>query len=1051
MKTRAEEAFEIALRRIEECRRNGKTRLDLSNIGLTQLPVEIGQLAQLTSLLLSNNQLTALPREIGQLVQLTELHLFNNQLTALSREIGQLVRLKSLHLSNNQLTTLPGGFGQLVQLRWLGLAYNQLTALPVEFGQLVQLTELDIAFNQLTALPVEFGQLVQLKFLGFSGNQLTALPVEFGQLVQLTSLYLAYNQLTALPVEFGQLVRLKSLHLSNNQLITLPGEFGQTRNLVELDLQHNRLSSLPLSLGLCRNLRKLRVGGNPLPSEFMKLSGGKNGVGTKLIKFLRAQVAAKSTGQAGMEKQFDEAKLLLVGPGDVGKTWLLKALQGHVPRKTESTKGIEIAREPLDLPHPTGARRKLHLTCWDFGGQEHYQITHQIFFSPKAIYLLVWKPREGFDPEMETRLERIQLSAGRTAKVLIVSTHADGNVPARLGQEALRERFGDLIGGFYSIDSLKGPKGTGIAALKMEIAKAAAQLEDMDLVYPANWHDACQAIRQINDPATSFKKLAEVCDKHGLDEDTADTLARLLEVQGHAVYFPDAAADEDAGALAGDNVVVLNPEWLAKAVVFVVEDKLTNDEQGILKHDRLKEIWKKDTQRDCPGYQVTHHRFLLWLMWKFDIAYKQNEFTSLVPELIARNRPDKLRWKPDTPSQTPEVRAVCVFASGQSGKDISPPKGLMPALTAAVHPLRSARDPGDADQLDRNWNNGFFLHTQSRGDAFVELIDRELRLVVRDEYPALLLQQVLNTLDELTPVRWPQVRLELSIPCPGKKDGKPCPGIHDKLWLEKQRGKLVSCQKCRRDDFEASHLLEGFDPKMEEMMTRLQEIKGELAQLQQGQRGLLAAAYSIFQALDPANDERKRGPNLFTILPEKAGWLKGMAHDHVRLTCWCEHPDGPHPGMPIGSDQSPDYVLKIPKDWLVRAAPYITWTVSLLKAFVPLIGDATAQTAAAFSGLDLKDAVQLMKDSASALPSGKLEIGDTRDFELEAGHQMRDSYKLSNRPELLALQHIHDMLEEQVKKKDRWGNLRAVRSKSGDILWLCPEHAAIQEPPPPQI
>jgi hypothetical protein len=171
----------------------------------------------------------------------------------------------------------------------------------------------------------------------------------------------------------------------------------------------------------------------------------------------------------------------------------------------------------------------MHLTCWDFGGQEHFQVTHQIFFSAKAVYLLVWKPRESFDPEMEARLERIQLSAGNSAKVLIVSTHADGIVPAVIGKDALRQRFGDMIWGFYEVDSAKGSIGTGIAALRQEIANAVAQLEGMDLRYPASWHAAQRAIRQITEPAVPFQQIKRVCEPHGLDADTADTLAQLLE------------------------------------------------------------------------------------------------------------------------------------------------------------------------------------------------------------------------------------------------------------------------------------------------------------------------------------------------------------------------------------------------------------------------------------------------------------------------------------------------------------------------------------------
>jgi hypothetical protein len=66
-------AYDEALKRIEACRRKGtqRTFLDLSTLGLTQVPPEIGQLTALTQLALHNNQLTSLPPEIGQLTALT--------------------------------------------------------------------------------------------------------------------------------------------------------------------------------------------------------------------------------------------------------------------------------------------------------------------------------------------------------------------------------------------------------------------------------------------------------------------------------------------------------------------------------------------------------------------------------------------------------------------------------------------------------------------------------------------------------------------------------------------------------------------------------------------------------------------------------------------------------------------------------------------------------------------------------------------------------------------------------------------------------------------
>ena len=81
-------------------------KLNLSNNNLTQLPVEIVKLKQLTTLNLSYNKLTQLPVEIGQLTQLTTLELNSNKLTHLPVEIGQLTLLTTLHLSDNMIENL---------------------------------------------------------------------------------------------------------------------------------------------------------------------------------------------------------------------------------------------------------------------------------------------------------------------------------------------------------------------------------------------------------------------------------------------------------------------------------------------------------------------------------------------------------------------------------------------------------------------------------------------------------------------------------------------------------------------------------------------------------------------------------------------------------------------------------------------------------------------------------------------------------------------------------------------------------------------------------
>jgi internalin A len=264
-----------AEKRIEEALRERSLSLDLSELGLTQLPTSLSQLIQLQYLDLDHNQLTTLPDSLGQLSQLQRLKLTKNQLTTLPDSLGRLSQLQQLWLSRNQLTMLPDSLGQLSQLQDLDLSGNQLTTLPNSLGQLSQLQTLFLSGNQLTTLPDSLGQLSQLQNFTLGHNRLTTLPDSLGQLSQLWNLDLDHNQLTTLPDSLGQLSQLWNLYLSHNQLTTLPDSLGQLSQLRNLFLSDNQLTTLPDSLGQLSQLQDLNLSGNQLttlPNSLGQLS-----------------------------------------------------------------------------------------------------------------------------------------------------------------------------------------------------------------------------------------------------------------------------------------------------------------------------------------------------------------------------------------------------------------------------------------------------------------------------------------------------------------------------------------------------------------------------------------------------------------------------------------------------------------------------------------------------------------------------------------------------------------------------------------------------------
>src|SRR3954452_24981530 len=107
-----------AHRRIQEAMDSGEPVLDLSNLGLTELPPQVADLA-LTELQLDGNRIAELPTWLGELTDLTAVSLTNCRLTTVPDQLVGLTSLTELDLDDNQLTELPAWLSRLANLRSL--------------------------------------------------------------------------------------------------------------------------------------------------------------------------------------------------------------------------------------------------------------------------------------------------------------------------------------------------------------------------------------------------------------------------------------------------------------------------------------------------------------------------------------------------------------------------------------------------------------------------------------------------------------------------------------------------------------------------------------------------------------------------------------------------------------------------------------------------------------------------------------------------------------------------------------------------------------------
>jgi Leucine-rich repeat (LRR) protein len=995
---------------IEQAAREELTELDLSGKGITELPGEIGKLVNLRSLRLNDNELSELPESIGKLINLQDLFLVRNSLAALPNALANLSNLRRLYLLHNKLTTLPPMLFQLKLLWRLDVQSNELTFLPPEIGLLSGLGSLWLSNNKLQDLPSEIGRLKDLEELSAWNNSLTKLPSEFAQLTKLRDLRLGTegsgNPLIQFPPEIKQFTELRLLGLSNCNLKSIPVWIEHLTQLQSLSLDYNQLTSLPTSLARLEKLETLELKGNPLnPALRSVYEGG--------ISALRSYLRSLERGAEPLY----ESKLVFVGEGGVGKTTLLKALTGQEPREGEpTTHGVKIERQAMNIPHSEKQGVEIQLNAWDFGGQDVYRVTHQFFFSRRSIYLLVWEPRKGVQAsQVEDWLKIIRLRVGDDARVIIVSTHCKtGERIARIDQPVLLRDFGSMIVGFHEVDSLVDDPATGekvgIAELKTMIADAAKNLEQMGMPFNRDWRAARDELLAMKEPCIAYAKFADVCTRHGLDDIATKTLATLMHDLGYIVYYGD---DERL-----KNDVVLQPEWLTKAIGFILEDRKTQEMDGILPDDRLKAVWWDHPFKGEQKYDPTLYPFFLRLMEKYDVSYRLESGTaSLVAQHVPQVRP-ALPWLSDEEPTRGNRRIAMVCAM-----DDAPP-GLVPWMIVRTHDYAY-------DLLGHrlHWQKGMFLRNTRHGEAMVELREREFHIYTQAVWPEFFMNVLRKTLQKLITDNWPGMegRYYFAVPCKNRVDGKACDGRFRidalKKFLE-DGDETIRCQSCTKRQ-NIVELLYGF----EEM--GLREQLDELLKAKFAEQDSRIANY-IFGVMQAIASESKEGPRLFTITPIDADWRKKLFATRYRVHLVCEAEGCQHP---VREKDKGVYEFDATREWVTRVAPATRFIAGVLKTLAPVaapavntfFGDKTTEV----WGIDAE--LSLMKESVGViLPQTST----------ASSHSSEGVITELERSGILAL---HAKLRELDPNHEKLG-LHRIPTYTGEYRWLCQKHYDAAQP-----
>jgi len=514
-----------------------------------------------------------------------------------------------LDLANMRLEEFPREILDLTNLEALYLDGNLLKEIPEEIEVLRNLQALNLGGNRFRSFPIEILKLKQLNELYLYGNEIDTIPADIRILKNLRGFWLESNKLTEFPKGILDLSNLEILHLSNNKIIEIPPQIKKLSKLKEFNLENNRVKRIPQEIVYLENLRKFHLDGNSIENPPIEIS-------MKGIHSIRNYFF--SIGFDAVELY--EAKVLIVGEGSVGKTWLLKRLlYNKINPNDVSTEGIEIDKQAYEI----GEVKDFQVNFWDFGGQEIYHSTHQFFLTKRSVYLFVWAARTDDDlTSFDYWLNIIRLLSD-SAPVIVVQNKIDERIK-NIDRHSLQDKFTNIV----EFHNVSAANGSGISDLLESIKRNVSSLDHIGSTLPKVWVDIRDELENLPNNYIDYQKYESICQKYKLDKDRAGFLSEYYHDLGLFLHFKD---NEIL-----NNIVFLKPEWATNAVYKLVDKKEIINKLGNITLADLRRHWDDD--------YYENHKYLIELMKKFELCFELDQDNFIIPELLSQNIPT-LDWQ----------------------------------------------------------------------------------------------------------------------------------------------------------------------------------------------------------------------------------------------------------------------------------------------------------------------------------------------------------------------------------------------------------------------
>ncbi|WP_429653576.1 COR domain-containing protein, partial [Spirosoma lacussanchae] len=429
----------------------------------------------------------------------------------------------------------------------------------------------------------------------------------------LQSLDLSYTSVSQIENLPAGLQSLDLSYTSVSQIENLPA------GLQSLDLSETSVSQIE---DLPAGLQSLYLTGNKtrnIPTELLGKNYRDNCLGNVRAWF--SDLADKSALN-------QMVKFMVSGNSNVGKSSLLEALKaGKAQPGKDSTHAIRIESLPLFNGMVQGV-------VFDFGGQEIYHGTHQLFLRSRAVQVIVFDAeteaislaqdrrgkrgdtnRNKILPDWLDNLERLSPDSA----FVVVQNKTETQTPVPATTQALVNQL-EAEQQVWTA-RVSACSGRGIAGLIGTLTEAAQSLPEYNMPFPASWLAVRDYfIRNSQQEITKRERLVaksdffQLCRQHQVLTGAEEVLLQYLHNTG-ILYFDEQFLND---------TIIADQQWAIEAIYEVLDregrlyDELANETFGKKRLKYLFDYFK--TQ-----YTVAERRLFVRLMESCGLCFPLNE------------------------------------------------------------------------------------------------------------------------------------------------------------------------------------------------------------------------------------------------------------------------------------------------------------------------------------------------------------------------------------------------------------------------------------------